>query len=271
MTLGAPKSAGAGALTIADAVETVSMTTFLTDAGYWALIVFAFVQACCIPISSEITFGFAGVLAYQGHLNLALVIVIGTLAELGGSSAAYGLGRLGGRSTVERYRRFLLMTRNDLERTERFFTGRGSWSVAIGRVIPLVRAFTGLVAGFMEVPALPFEVFNLLGTLVWAAALSGLGYAFGSDWGKVSKNFSQASNLLAVLVVLMLVVLIVHKARQVRRERRAEEAAASAAAAGGIANVTGATGLSQDAQTTASTSWQATPGKPHSHRRNDGS
>ena len=82
------------------------MTTFLTDAGYWALIVFAFVQACCIPISSEITFGFAGVLAFEGHLSLPLVIIIGTLAELAGSTAAYGLGRRGGRSTVERYRRY---------------------------------------------------------------------------------------------------------------------------------------------------------------------
>jgi membrane protein DedA with SNARE-associated domain len=247
------------------------MTTFLTDAGYWALIVFAFVQACCIPISSEITFGFAGVLAYQGHLSLALVIVIGTLAELAGSSAAYGLGRLGGRSTVERYRRYLLMTRKDLERTERFFAGRGSWAVGIGRVIPLVRAFTGLVSGFMEVPALPFEVFNLFGTLVWAAALSGIGYALGSDWDKVSKNFSQASNALAVVVVLMLVVLVVHKGRQVRRERLADEAAASAAAAQGIADATAGTGLRQDARTTASTSGPATPGKPHSHRRNGGS
>jgi membrane protein DedA with SNARE-associated domain len=82
------------------------MTPFLTDAGYWALIIFAFVQACCIPISSEITFGFAGVLAYEGHLSLPLVIIIGTLAELAGSSAAYSLGRLGGRHTVERSSRW---------------------------------------------------------------------------------------------------------------------------------------------------------------------
>src|ERR1700752_260718 len=155
------------------------MTTFLTDAGYWALIVFAFVQACCLPISSEVTFGFAGVLAYQGHLSLPLVIVIGALAELAGSSAAYGLGRLGGRDTVERYHRYLLMTTKDVERAERFFSGRGAWSVAIGRIIPLGRPFTGLVAGFMEVPLLSFEAFNLLGTLVWAAALSSLGYALG--------------------------------------------------------------------------------------------
>ncbi len=72
--------------------------SFLTHAGYLALILFAFFEACSIPfISAEITFGFAGVLAYQGHLNLVLVIVIGTLAELAGSFTSYALGRRGGR------------------------------------------------------------------------------------------------------------------------------------------------------------------------------
>src|ERR1700733_15134495 len=61
------------------------MESFLTSAGYAALILFGFLEAACIPISSELTFGFAGVLAYQGHLNLALVIIIGSPAELGGS------------------------------------------------------------------------------------------------------------------------------------------------------------------------------------------
>jgi len=203
------------------------MTAFLTDAGYWALIVFAFVQACCIPISSEITFGFAGVLAYQGHLSLALVIVIGTLAELAGSSAAYGLGRLGGRHTVERYRKYLLMTRKDVERAERFFAGRGAWSVALGRALPLVRAFTGLGAGFMEVPALPFEIFNLIGTAVWVTTLSLIGYQLGSDWTKASKNVSHASDALAALVVLALVGYIVYKAYKFRQERKADGAASA--------------------------------------------
>ncbi|HEY2315264.1 MAG TPA: DedA family protein [Streptosporangiaceae bacterium] len=214
------------------------MTTFLTDWGYWALIIFAFVQACCIPISSEITFGFAGVLAYQGHLSLPLVIILGTLAELAGSSAAYGLGRLGGRHTVERYRKYLLMTRKDVERAERFFAGRGAWSVAVARVVPLVRAFAGLVAGFMEVPALPFEIFNLIGTAVWATVLSVIGYELGSDWGKVSKNFSHASDALAVVVVLVLAALVAYKAREIRQERKADVAAAALGTAAESARAT---------------------------------
>jgi len=245
------------------------MTSFLTDSGYWALIVFAFVQACCIPISSEITFGFAGVLAYEGHLSLVLVIVIGTLAEVAGSSAAYGLGRLGGRHTVERYRRYLLMTRKDVERAERFFAGRGAWSVAVARVIPLVRAFTGLVAGFMEVPVLPFEIFNVIGTLAWATVLSVIGYEFGSDWSKVSKNFSHASDALAVVVVLLLVGLIVHKAIELRKERQADEAAGRLATPGpGRTAAHGGTTDSTEASTSAA--GPASPSRPHSHRRSNG-
>jgi membrane protein DedA with SNARE-associated domain len=223
------------------------MTSFLTDAGYWALILFAFVQACCIPISSEITFGFAGVLAFEGHLSLPLVIIIGTLAELAGSSAAYGLGRLGGRTTVERYRRYLLMTRKDVERAERFFAGRGAWSVAVARVVPLVRAFVGLVAGFMEVPVLQFEVFNLIGTAVWATALSVIGYELGSDWTKASKSFSHASDALALLVVLMLAGLIAYKAREVRKERR--EDAAQAALGGADPSAPAPAGKARHART----------------------
>ena len=96
------------------------MQGFLIHAGYPAIILLAFLEACCVPISSEVIFGFAGVLAYQGHLNLALVIIIGTLAELAGSFVSYTVGRVAERPVIERAGRFLLITRRDIDRTERF-------------------------------------------------------------------------------------------------------------------------------------------------------
>ncbi len=205
------------------------MTAFLTDAGYWALIIFAFVEACCIPISSEITFGVAGVLASQGHLSLVPVIIIGAAAEFAGSSTAYALGRKAGRHTFERYRRYLLMTRKDVERAERFFAGRGAWSVAVARVLPIVRAFAGLAAGLVEVPAAPFAIFNAIGTIVWATALTLIGYALGSDYTRVEKKISYASY---VLVLLLLAALVAHKLHQLRKERHADAALAAAGANG---------------------------------------
>jgi GntR family transcriptional regulator len=59
------------------------MQGFLIHAGYPALVLLAFPEGCCIPISSEVVFGFAGVLAYQGHLNLPLVIIAALQVAIG--------------------------------------------------------------------------------------------------------------------------------------------------------------------------------------------
>src|ERR1035441_11079202 len=92
------------------------MESFLTSAGYAALILFGVLEAACIPISSEITFGFAGVLAYQGHLNLVLVIIIGSLAELAGAYLSYAVGRLRGRPLGHKLGRYRLVTEADVAR-----------------------------------------------------------------------------------------------------------------------------------------------------------
>jgi membrane protein DedA with SNARE-associated domain len=197
------------------------MESFLTSAGYVALIVFGFIEACSIPISSEITFGFAGVLAYQGRLNLVLVIIIGSLAELAGSYVSYAVGRLGGRPLVERLGKYVLVTRKDIDRAERFLAGRGAWAVVVGRALPVIRAFISIIAGLVEVPALEFGVLSLIGTVAWAIALSVTGYEVGSAWHSVSHYVSVGGYVVVALVVLAIAGLIAYRLREVRREAAA--------------------------------------------------
>ena len=91
-------------------------------------------------------------LAYQGHLNIVGVILVGTLAELLGSLVAYGVGRAGGRPLVHKFGRYLLVTQADVDRAERFVAGRGIWAIPLGRALPVVRTFVSIVAGIIEVP-----------------------------------------------------------------------------------------------------------------------
>ncbi|HEY2550206.1 MAG TPA: DedA family protein [Streptosporangiaceae bacterium] len=202
------------------------MESFLTHAGYIALILFAFIEACSIPISSEITFGFAGVLASQGHLNLVLVIILGTAAEMAGSYVSYLVGRRGGRRAVERLGRYVLVTPTDIDRAERVFRKGGGWAVLVGRLLPLIRAFTSIVAGISEVPSLRFNVLNLIATTIWATALSSIGYALGSAYSKVEKDLSLGSYVLVIIVVVPLAALILHRLRSVRKETAAGRHAA---------------------------------------------
>ena len=198
------------------------LTQVMTSHGYLALIIFAFVEACCIPISSEITFAFAGVIAAMpAHkFTLLAVIIIGTIAELAGSTLAYAIGRRGGRHLLENYGKWVLISHADLDRAERFFAGRGSWAVAVARALPLVRTFAGFGAGVVEVPMLPFAIFNLIGTLVWTTALTLLGYNLGSTVDKFFKTFSVAG---IVLVVLLLGGLIAHRVHALRKDAHRRE------------------------------------------------
>jgi membrane protein DedA with SNARE-associated domain len=196
------------------------MENFLVHAGYGALIALAFIEACGVPISSEIVFGFAGVLAYQGHLNLALVIIIGTLAEMVGSYVLYFVGRMAGRPVIERLGRYVLITRSDIDRAERFMVGRGAWAIPVGRMLPVVRPYTSLGAGLAGVPPLRFGVLSLIGTVAYAAIVASIGYSLGSAWSRIAHDLSLAGYAVAAVVVLAIVVVVAYRLRELRRESR---------------------------------------------------
>ena len=199
------------------------MDSFLTHAGYAAVILLGFLEACCIPIPSEITFGFAGVLAFQGHLNLALVIILGTIAEVAGSYVSYGVGRVAERPLIERVGRYLLITRTDIDRAERFLAGRGAWAIPVGRMAPFVRSFTSVVAGLTGVRAIRFGVLSLIGTAVYASVIASIGYAVGSAWHTVAHDLSLAGYVVAVVAVAAIAAFIIVRLRQQRRESRESE------------------------------------------------
>jgi membrane protein DedA with SNARE-associated domain len=206
------------------------MTSFLIHAGYAAIILLGFLEACCVPIPSEITFGFGGVLAYQGHLSLALVIVSGTLAEVAGSYVSYGVGRVAERPVIEKFGRYLLITKADIDRTERFLAGRGAWAIPVGRTLPFVRSFTSVVAGFTGIPALRFGILSLIGTAFYGSVIASVGYAVGSAWHRVEHDLSVAGYLVAVAVIVAIGGFIVMRLRQQRREAQAAPQAAAPAA-----------------------------------------
>jgi membrane protein DedA with SNARE-associated domain len=194
------------------------MESFIIHAGYAAVFLFGFLEACCVPIPSEITFGYAGVLAGEGRLNIVAIIVIGTIAELLGSLVSYGVGRVGERPLVARFGRYLLITQSDIDRAERFLAGRGVWAIPLGRALPVVRTFVSIVAGFVEVPVAMFALLSLIGTAVWVTAISLVGYAVGTEWKSIEKAISLAGYAIAAIVVIGIVAFVWHRLREFRRE-----------------------------------------------------
>jgi membrane protein DedA with SNARE-associated domain len=235
------------------------MQSFLAAHGIYAIILLGFVEAACFPIPSEVTFGFGGVLAYQGHISLAAVIIIGSLAELAGSYASYYVGRRGGRPLVHRLGRYVLVTESDVARAEHFLEGRGAWAIPVGRMLPFVRAFISIVAGLVRVPPVRFGVLSLIGTVIYATALASIGYGLGSAWESVNKGLTVAGYILFALIVVAIVGFVLYRLRQFRREDQLRRSGALATDPAGPGGGPGAGGPGAGPG-------GERPAKPHSHR-----
>jgi hypothetical protein len=106
-------------------------------------------------------------------------------------------------------------------------------------MLPFVRAFTSIVAGLVRVPAGKFGILSLIGTVLYAAALSTIGYALGSTWQSVSHGLAVVGYVLFALIVLAIVGFIAYRWRAVRREDQLKRAAAAAAGGPGQPHVPG--------------------------------
>jgi membrane protein DedA with SNARE-associated domain len=200
----------------------LTSSSFISSGGYLAIFVLCVAQSCCIPTSSELTMGLAGALAASGKFNLAGVIAVGTAGETVGAYIAWFVGRTGGRGLVERYGRFVLLTRTDLDRAEAWYGRHERSGVFVGRLLPVIRSFVALVAGAAEVPLVPFGVFTFLGSLVWLGAMAGIGYGVGSTYHKVTHVFSDAGYVLGVVAVVLIAFGFVHRLRAYRHLRDLE-------------------------------------------------
>ena len=145
--------------------------------------------------SSEAVLGIAGWMLISAHdLPFGMVFVGGFFAMLGslvGASAAYWLGRLGGRPLVYRMMRWMRVSPIYLEKSEAYFQRYGSSIILFGRLAPLVRTFISLPAGLMRMNYMVFLLNTAIGTYIWCTVWIAAGYLLGHEWALISELLKQ--------------------------------------------------------------------------------
>src|SRR3989442_9372847 len=141
--------------------------SLIATSGYGGIVMLMANESACIPLPSELIMPFAGYLVYEGTMKLLWVATAGAIGCNVGSLIAYEIGCYGGRPLVERYGRWILMGRRELELADRFFARWGYLAVFIARLLPIVRTFIALPAGIARMPRVRFHVYTFLGSLPW--------------------------------------------------------------------------------------------------------
>src|SRR5438552_192189 len=164
-------------------------TSVVAAVGYPGVAVLIALEAVFPLIPSEIILPLAGSLSASGQFNLFLMVAAATIGSLGGASILYSIGRWGGENRIgnwlDRYGKWFLLSRSDLDRSRQWFARYGSLTVLICRFIPGMRTFVSVPAGLVEMPYGRFLVFTAIGSAVWDGALVGAGYFLGKNWKQV--------------------------------------------------------------------------------------
>lgn len=201
-----------------------NVQTFITHYGYLAIFLLMLAESACIPVPSEVTMLLGGAMAggavAGAHLNLGWVTVAGVAGNLAGSYLAWALGRYGGPAAWRKWGRYVGLREHDLVAAEGWFDRHGTAAVFFGRLLPVIRTFISLPAGFARMRPLRFGLYTVAGCIPWTLALAWIGYAVGDNWQRIADGFHGPTVVIAVLVVVAVVVALIVIARRRRRADR---------------------------------------------------
>lgn len=163
----------------------------ITRLGYAGVATLTFLEHLFPPIPSELILPLAGYVTGTGELTLGGVIALGSLGSLGGATVWYVIGKRIGekrlRTWIDNHGRWLTLSNKDIDKAKDWFERRGKAAVLIGRLMPGIRTFVSLPAGFSGMAWAPFLIFSAIGTIGWTAALVYAG-------AKLQENFESVSN-----------------------------------------------------------------------------
>jgi membrane protein DedA with SNARE-associated domain len=156
----------------------------ISATGYLGIALLMGIESACFPLPSEIIMPFSGYLVYTGRFSLWAVATAGAIGCNLGSVIAYEVGYFGGRPLVERWGRYVFLSKRELDLAERFFQRRGAVAVLIARMLPVVRTFIALPAGIAHMQRLKFHIYTFIGSWPWCFLLAYIGLRLGEQWDK---------------------------------------------------------------------------------------
>ncbi len=181
--------------------------------GYPGIVLLMALESACIPLPSEVIMPFSGYLVFTGRFGLHAAALAGALGCAAGSAVAYWVGVYGGRPFLEKYGRFVLIRRKDLDMADRFFNRWGMWAVFISRLLPVIRTFISLPAGISRMPFVPFITLSFVGSVPWCYLLTYVGQKLGENWESIRNYFHGADAVIVVVLGIGFAVWLWHHLR----------------------------------------------------------
>ena len=193
----------------------------IINIGYPGIVFVAALENFFPPLPSEVIFPFVGfvagngstLLTTRGELAFPLVVLAGVLGASVGAlfwyAAGYMLGATDLKVLIVRYGKPLGIKLGDIEKAERWFERYEVPVIFFGRLVPLVRTFVSIPAGFVKMNIAVFSLLTVIGSTLWIGGLSYAGFILGERWEAIIpylENYELAIEIVVAGAVVLLLL-----------------------------------------------------------------
>lgn len=198
------------------------LVTVIGSLGYFGIFILMAIESTFLPlVPAELVLLPAGFLVSLGKMSFILALIFSTIGSLAGALINYYLAlHLGRRATdhlVSKYGRFLLISKNTLLKSEKYFEEHGAITTLIGRLIIGIRHFISLPAGFAKMNKLKFCVYTSIGAAIYSAFLLCVGYLLGNNLQLVRQNISY---IMPIIILVIAITIISYMIINIMKKRR---------------------------------------------------
>jgi membrane-associated protein len=173
--------------------------------GIWGLLLVVFAESGLLIgffLPGDSLLFTAGILANQGKMNLAAILVGCFAAAVIGDQVGFTLGSKVGPRLLRRPDS-KVFKREYVDRTEDFFDRHGAKTIVLARFVPIVRTFAPVVAGIGKMTRRTFLSFNVIGAAIWVFGVTLAGYWLADAIGDSIDTYLYP--LIAVIIVISLI------------------------------------------------------------------
>lgn len=174
----------------------------ISGMGYAGIVLLMGIESANIPLPSEVIMPFSGFLVFSGRFSLFWVAIAGGVGCLWGSLLSYWIGAKGGRPLIEKYGKYILMSKHDLDITDRWFKKWGIVTIFIGRLLPVIRTFISFPAGIARVNIWKFSIYTFVGSVIWSYFLGWVGFKLGENWDSLKGYFHRFDLVIGILILV---------------------------------------------------------------------
>ena len=169
--------------------------------GYIWIFIWMFLESSFFPFPSEVIMIPAWYLAYQSKMNLFLAIISWIAWSVAWAWLNYLIASKFWRSFLEKF-----ISKDKLDKLDKFFEKHGHISTFNGRLIPWVRQYISFPAWLSKMNWWKFTIWTALWAWIWICVLAFLGYFIWENQQLIHKYLKEITVATLGIIVLISVI-----------------------------------------------------------------